>query len=69
MKDIIKRINELYHKAQEEGLTDEEKLEQKALKEKYIQAFRNNLTATLENTYIVDKDGNKRKCERVQKKN
>ncbi len=66
MKETIKRINELYHKAQNEGLTEEEKIEQKALKEKYIQAFRSNLTATLENTYIVDKDGNKKK---VQKKN
>ncbi len=66
MKDIIERINELYHKSQNEGLNEEEKAEQKILKEKYIQAFRNNLTATLENTYIVDKDGNKKK---VQKKN
>ena len=39
MKDTIKRINELYHKAQSEGLTHEEKLEQKNLKEKYIQLF------------------------------
>ena len=64
MKDVIKRINELYHKSQNEGLTEEEKVEQKALKERYIQAFRGNLTATLENTYIVDKDGNKRKVQK-----
>jgi len=68
MKDIIKRINELYHKSQDIGLTDEEKLEQKALKEKYINAFKSNLAATLENTYIVDKDGNKKKVQKAQKK-
>jgi len=28
MDERIKRINELYHKSQSEGLTDEEKLEQ-----------------------------------------
>lgn len=28
MDERIKRINELYHKSQNEGLTDEEKLEQ-----------------------------------------
>ena len=67
MKDVIKRINELYHKSQDEGLTEEEKAEQKALKEKYIQAFRNSLTSTLENTYIVDKDGNKKKVQKTQK--
>ncbi|HZG82014.1 MAG TPA: DUF896 domain-containing protein, partial [Brevibacillus sp.] len=32
----IKRINELVKKSREEGLTEEEKLEQKALRQKYI---------------------------------
>ena len=31
MDEKIKRINELYHKSQKEGLTEEEKAEQKQL--------------------------------------
>ena len=36
MDETIKRINELYHKSQAEGLTEEEKEEQKELRQKYI---------------------------------
>ena len=36
----IQRINELYHKSKKEGLTPEEKREQAALREAYIQAIR-----------------------------
>lgn len=58
----IDRINELAHKSKmPEGLTDEEKLEQKKLREAYIAAFRESLVSNLENTYIVDEKGNKRK--------
>ena len=35
MDERIKRINELYHKSQNEGLTDEEKLEQTILRQEY----------------------------------
>ena len=34
----IDRINELYHKSQAVGLTDEEKAEQTALRKEYIDA-------------------------------
>lgn len=60
----IKRINELYKKANSEGLTNEEKMEQKRLREEYVKSFRQGMMNTLENVYIVDKDGNKKKVER-----
>ena len=53
----IKRINELYHKSQKEGLTEEEKAEQKKLREDYIASIRNNLKAELSNIRIVEPDG------------
>ena len=40
MMEKIDRINALYHKSQADGLTDEEKEEQKQLRQDYIQATR-----------------------------
>ena len=54
---LIKRINELYHKSQNEGLTDEELEEQKALRAEYVANIRANLKAQLDNIAIVEKDG------------
>lgn len=56
----IKRINELSKKSKSVGLTEDEKLEQHALRQEYIKAFRSNLKATLDSVVIVDNDGNKR---------
>jgi len=60
-KTRVERINELAKKAKETGLTEEEKAEQKKLREEYLAAFRANMISQLENTYIVDPEGNKRK--------
>ena len=58
----IDRINELARKAKsEEGLTPAEMVERDLLRQEYIAAYRDNLIAQLENTYIVDEKGNKRK--------
>ncbi len=57
----IERINELARKAKAEGLTEEEILERDRLRREYVAAFRENLVAELENTYIVDEKGNKHK--------
>ena len=54
----IKRINELYHKSKAEGLTDEEKAEQKKLREDYVAAIRGNIRSQLENVKVVDEHGN-----------
>lgn len=54
----IKRINELYHKSKAEGLTDEEKAEQKKLREDYVVAIKGNIRSQLENIKVVDENGN-----------
>ncbi len=56
-KEKIDRINTLAKKQKECGLTDEEKAEQKALREEYIEGFRKNLRGILGNTYIKNPDG------------
>ena len=60
----LQRINELAHKAKTVGLTEEEIRERDVLRQEYLAAFRKNLTAQLNNTYIVDEKGNKRKLTR-----
>ena len=54
-KEKIDRINELAHKAKsDEGLTPEEEKERAILRREYIDAFKANLRAKLENIKIVD---------------
>ena len=53
----IDRINELYHKSQSIGLTEEEKAEQAALRQEYIAAIRASLRGTLNNISIQEPDG------------
>ena len=55
----ILRINQLAKKSREQGLNEEEKNEQKQLRADYIKGFRDGLKQTLDNTYIMDQDGNK----------
>ena len=55
--DKNKRINELYHKSQKEGLTEEEKTEQKELRAEYIANVRGNLRAQLNGINIQNEDG------------
>ena len=55
--DSSNRINELYHKSQSVGLTDEEKSEQAALRKEYLAAIRSNLRSNLNNISIKEKDG------------
>ena len=56
MDERIKRINELYHKSQNEGLTDEEKLEQSILRQEYVDSIKRNMKAQLDNIEIVRPD-------------
>ncbi len=55
--ELIKRINELAHKSKSEGLSDEEKAEQQALRQEYIAMIRRGIAADLENTIVVNPDG------------
>ena len=63
-EEKIKRINELARKQKSEGLTEEEKTEQFKLRREYIDAYKQSLIAQLENTYILEPDGTKRKVGR-----
>ena len=63
-QEQIDRINQLARKSKAEGLTEEEIAEQQQLRRLYIDSFKSSLIANLENTYIVDEKGNKRKVKR-----
>ena len=60
----IDRINELAKLAKQRELTVEEAAERAALRKEFLTDFKKNLTDTLDNTYIVDEKGNKKKLER-----
>lgn len=53
----VNRINELARKARTEGLTDEEKAEQAALRRAYIDSVKDNLRAQLAGTFVQKEDG------------
>ena len=58
----IDRINELARKAKTpEGLTAEELEERAALRQEYLNSVMGSLRRELDNTWIVDEHGNKRK--------
>ena len=57
IEEKIKRINELYHKSQAEGLTEDEKAEQAALRAEYVANIRANLRGQLDNISIKEQDG------------
>ncbi len=65
----LARINELAHKKKTEGLTEEERIEQAHLREKYLQAFRARFKAQLENIEIVDPDDPRLAEQRRKNKN
>ena len=67
MDEMIKRINFLYNKSKNEGLSEAEKEEQAALRKEYVRQFRQGLDNTLSNVYIMDESGNKRKVEKKSK--
>lgn len=66
-QEQIDRINALAKKAKAEGLTEEETAERAELRRLYVASVRENLTAQLDNTYIMDKKGIKHKLEPKKK--
>ncbi|MCO4322833.1 DUF896 domain-containing protein [Mammaliicoccus sciuri] len=71
-KAKIERINELANKKKSEGLTDSEAKEQTKLRAEYLQVFRGNFKNTIENTKIIDPEGNDvtpDKVKEIQKNN
>ncbi len=55
----IDRINELARKAKTGELTDEEKVERAALRQEYVNDVLGDLKNQLDNTYVMDEEGNK----------
>lgn len=60
-KEKIDRINFLARKKKEEGLTESELQEQAILRREYIESYKQSLISQLENTYILEPDGTKKK--------
>ncbi len=63
-EDDIKRINELHHKSKNEGLTEEEKLEQQKLRAAYIETMRKHIRTHLDNVVIQRPDGSREKLKK-----
>ena len=61
MQEVIARINALAKKAKETGLSPEETKERDRLRRIYIDSVKANLVGQLENTYILQPDGTKKK--------
>lgn len=49
MKKMIDRINFLYNKSKENGLTEQEKLEQERLRKQYVKIIKGNFEKQLMN--------------------
>ncbi len=54
-REKMDRISELSKKSRSVGLSEEEKEEQRILREEYLADIRRNFKATLDNIEIVDK--------------
>ena len=68
-KRDIDRINELARKKKTVGLTWDEMEEQTRLRRQYIDEFKENLKATLDQVYIQQEDGTYRKLQEKPPKN
>ena len=62
--ETLERINALARLAKERELTAEELAERDTLRKEYIAEWHRGAEQVLENTYIVDEKGNKRKLQR-----
>ncbi|ORX23278.1 DUF896 family protein [Thermoanaerobacterium sp. PSU-2] len=55
-KEMIDRINYLYRKSKNEGLTDEEKIEQSKLRMEYVKEIRERVKQQLDSIKFADED-------------
>lgn len=67
IEEKLKRINELAKLAKERGLTPEEEAERATLRKEYVAEWRQGALQVLENTYLVDENGNKRPLPKKKK--
>lgn len=63
-KEKIDRINHLARKRKTEGLSEDELSEHEALRRQYLDEFRENVRRTLDNTYVEQADGTRKKLEK-----
>ena len=59
-KEKIARLNALAQKSRSQGLAEQEKAEQAALRREYIDAMKRSLKAQLDSTVLVEPDGTRR---------
>lgn len=65
IQEKIDRINALAKQAKTpEGLTEDETAERDALRREYIDSFKQSLVGQLDNTFVVEPDGTKRKLQK-----
>ena len=55
MDELVARINELYHKREREGLSEEERIEQERLRRRYIDNVKANFKREMQHVKRVDK--------------
>ncbi len=67
MSERVDRINELYRKQKTVGLTEEEKAEQKKLRDEFRESVRRNMSRDLGNTVIERPVGQREKLRRRDK--
>ena len=63
LRKVVEDVYADARKAKAEGLTEEEQKEREVLRQEYLDAIMGNLRRELDNTYIVDEHGNKRKLQ------
>ena len=66
MNEVIAQINALAKKAKQGPLTPEELEQRDRLRKVYIDSVKANLVGQLENTYILQPDGTKKKVAKKQ---
>lgn len=66
-KRVLKRINELYHKKESQGLTAAEAQERKELHQKFLANFRAGFKQEVEDLVIIDKNGHEVTSERAKR--
>ena len=65
-KDLLKKINELAHKAKDGTITKEEEDQQAQLRKEYLKNFREGFRSQIEMMRVFDKQGNEVTPEKVR---
>lgn len=65
-EERIKKLNEFTAKAREGTLTEEEAKAREVLRKEYLEIIKGNLIMTLDNTYVKELDGTKRKLKKKE---